>query len=345
LIAAKRTTVLACGVVSLALAVPGCLKKNPEFVGATSGSTSDDASATADDGITTSGGPGPADGSTTVTPLPGCAPNLESIRLAVFSPTCTVDGCHAGDVPAANLDLETVDLFEDLLDIASTTCLSWSRVVAGAPQQSILYAKVAGLATCEVDRPVEHEPLTSEDLDCIAGWIESIEDCERCEGTECIDLVADPGNCGACGFACPPGIACGGGQCNCPGGGIPCGGACIDPLTSTQHCGGCDNDCEGNPCAGGECQCVGLTECGGCVDTATDPDHCGGCDQPCEYGRSCDESMCGCSETVVSLATDVQPIFTATCVANGCHGGNNPKKDLSLEAGLAWSNLVDVTAL
>jgi hypothetical protein len=40
-----------------------------------------------------------------------------------------------------------------------------------------------------------------------------------------------------------------------------------------------------------------------------------------------------CSPGRPSLATHVQPIFDATCIAAGCHSGQLPQSDLSLEAG------------
>ena len=334
----------------LAVGSSGCLQRNPDFIGATEGATTETGESAGPGGSAdtqpgpSSTSPGGAESDTTDGSL-GCAPNLDSLRLSVFADNCTADGCHAGDVPAAALDLASVDLYEDLLDVPSNTCLTWSRVVAEQPDQSILYAKVAGIATCEVDRPVPHDMLPSDQLDCLGGWIETIVACERCGGVDCIDLQADAANCGACGVACPAEVACVAGVCACPEGSDACGDACVDLQTDAQHCGGCGNDCQGSPCTDGACACAGLTECGGCVDTQTDSQHCGGCDQPCGFGRSCQEGSCGCSPTLVSLAADVQPIFTAHCVANGCHGGANPKKDLRLEDGASWAELVDVPAV
>lgn len=64
---------------------------------------------------------------------------------------------------------------------------------------------------------------------------------------------------------CPPGVPCEGGLCRCPAQAtkddgslafgpngnkimeIACDGACVNPLTSDAHCGGC---CSCTPCAG-----------------------------------------------------------------------------------------------
>lgn len=37
-----------------------------------------------------------------------------------------------------------------------------------------------------------------------------------CSPGECVDLLSDPGNCGACGSSCQNGVACGGGVCGGP---------------------------------------------------------------------------------------------------------------------------------
>jgi hypothetical protein len=37
--------------------------------------------------------------------------------------------------------------------------------------------------------------------------------------TGCFNKKTDPGNCGRCGTACPPGAACVKGECRCPAGG------------------------------------------------------------------------------------------------------------------------------
>jgi len=46
----------------------------------------------------------------------------------------------------------------------------------------------------------------------------------------------------------------------------------------------------------------------------------------------------------VSFSGTVQPIFTASCVTNACHGGVMPQKGLVLVAGKSYSSLVNVLA-
>jgi hypothetical protein len=44
----------------------------------------------------------------------------------------------------------------------------------------------------------------------------------------------------------------------------------------------------------------------------------------------------------VSFKTDVEPILDAGCTANGCHTGARAKEALTLDAGKAYGELVDV---
>jgi hypothetical protein len=337
---------------SMGLGMGACEKLNPNFIEPTESDTAGTAESTVGTVDTTTGTTagttaGTVDDTATTSETTGglaCAPALESIRIAIFEPKCTNEGCHVGDRPAASLDLTTADLFVDLLDVPSAVCAEWSRVVAQDPQRSILYAKVAEIATCTPVDPVEHEPLTMEERDCLAGWINSIEACERCGGTDCIDLATDPLNCGACGVPCPAGVACVGGMCDCEAL-TACGDQCVDTEMDPLHCGGCDNDCDGAACLGGACDCaVQLLNCGACIDPMTDELHCGGCDQPCELGETCQNGMCLCSDIPVSFVGQVQPIFTANCVQGNCHDAISPKQGLNLEAGSAIADLVGVLA-
>lgn len=46
----------------------------------------------------------------------------------------------------------------------------------------------------------------------------------------------------------------------------------------------------------------------------------------------------------VTLSRDVQPIFTGNCLFSGCHAGSSPEEGMSLVAGQAFSNVVNVAA-
>jgi len=110
-------------------------------------------------------------------------------------------------------------------------------------------------------------------------------------GGECIDVTADPLNCGDCDVECPGGQRC-------------ADGACCTP--SPETCNGSDDDCDGEidegrgtdlgctdgeSCSEGSCACIAM--CGGsCVDTRSDAAHCGECGNACPSGLDCVDSIC-----------------------------------------------------
>lgn len=86
----------------------------------------------------------------------------------------------------------------------------------------------------------------------------------------------------------------------CAAGKIHCVGTCVDPLSSTQHCGGCEKACKtGQKCLDGFCVdacffCApGLSVCQGqCKDLQRDFFHCGGCNVKCATSTFCDNGQC-----------------------------------------------------
>ena len=142
---------------------------------------------------------------------------------------------------------------------------------------------------------------------CITGTL--------CKDGQCHDLASDDANCGACGTACAAGQVCSAGACaaTCGSGLVQCGSSCVDPKTSTTHCGasaGCTGASAGvacptgQPCVSGVCAslCGSSTSasiqiCNGvCTDTAFDANNCGGCGKVCTASNantSCGNGVCG----------------------------------------------------
>lgn len=300
------------------------------------------------DASTTASGDGDGDASSgdgDGTPA-DCVPEIEALRDEIFTPSCALAGCHASSASAGGLDLEAADLEAQLVGAPSGTCDGWVRVIPGAPDESLLYLKLAGPAPCGALMPPP-TGLPPEQSACVRAWIETLEgnNCETCGGDACIDLETDNDHCGECGNACPAGVPCTAGACTCPAGEDLCNGSCIDTMADHENCGSCDNACAANKvCWQGVCAdtCAALTECnGGCIDTQSDPDNCGACGNSCGDGNACEMGGCGCPGNGISFAGEVEPLFGG-CDGAGCHGFPAPAAGLDLRPGMVYSSLVGV---
>jgi hypothetical protein len=58
----------------------------------------------------------------------------------------------------------------------------------------------------------------------------------------------------------------------------------------------------------------------------------------CTYEKAEPQLLCAAPE-IVSFRKDIQPIFDDHCNTAGCHSGNNPTGNLSLEANIAYDQL------
>jgi hypothetical protein len=289
---------------------------------------------------------------------PPCPTSIDEVVSQVFELSCVDAGCHGSNDRAAGLDLQASSLELELFGKEAALCDAEVRVVPGDAASSYLMDKLRGTG-CGAQMPIG-APLPNETIDCIAAWIDGLDPAGACEtcgaGLLCIDLATDPANCGSCGNVCPAAASCTNGSCTCPGSESICNESCVDLMSDRMNCGSCGTDCGDLFCLEGQCSsdCGGLTECSGaCVDLSSDPKHCGVCGNPCGTGSSCIDSECQCGDTAVSLANDVQPVFTANCASSGCHDGNNRPgggpgasagaTSLDLRAGNTLQSLLDTT--
>jgi hypothetical protein len=99
---------------------------------------------------------------------------------------------------------------------------------------------------------------------CVPGCAPPYTDC----GGVCVDLMNDVDNCQFCGFACPTGTYCSGGNCvpnTCPENAVsnfwcPNLELCVDLQTSNQACGECSRVCSVY-CDNGLCACTSNADC------------------------------------------------------------------------------------
>ena len=94
-------------------------------------------------------------------------------------------------------------------------------------------------------------------LECLQGKCVSVcaspiwKDCNGIAEDGCETSLETPSNCGACGNACAPGVACIAGKCGCPAGQTQCTvdgtPQCVDLKSDDGNCGACNKPCPIDP--------------------------------------------------------------------------------------------------
>lgn len=252
-----------------------------------------------------------------------CSSDTSGLVRTVLAPRCGTSGCHTGGAdPAASLDLVSADLPSRVADTPAHECGTKTLIIPGNPEGSYLFEKISATKpACGERMPLNHDPLSTAELDCVRAWIRDLSPSTP---------KPDAGDAGPL-VECLPGLSA-------------CGTDCVDTQTDPKHCGGCDGVCA-VACAGGVCvqACPGSTQncSGACVDTTSNDYNCGACGTSCvAQGRMCAASACTCGATV-SFASQVQPIFSANCTGGGCHSGGSPREGMSLETGSSYAALVN----
>ena len=107
--------------------------------------------------------------------IQGLQPSLASIQANLFTPSCSVSGCHSGpagpNLPAG-MDLSTEDAsFASLVNVASVQVPSTLRVAAGDAGASYLVQKLAGTAAVGSQMPLGGPFLDQATIDVVGLWI------------------------------------------------------------------------------------------------------------------------------------------------------------------------------
>lgn len=185
------------------------------------------------------------------------------------------------------------------------------------------------------DATVERDTGRTDAPSCEPGCSSTRERC--CSGVggppRCVNVWADPSNCGLCGLDCVAtqrGDGCDAMQCTC-GGNVGCTGdlasVCCPATSDTPahcanlgrdfaDCGACGRACDptrANRCEGGTCRCgldgricdgtpasrccVDRFDVASCVDLRTDRNHCGACDRLCRPFEACVDGECVASDS------------------------------------------------
>jgi hypothetical protein len=107
----------------------------------------------------------------------GLQPSLASIQTSIFTPTCSVAGCHSGP-PGPNLpagmDLSSANAsFSSLINIASFQVPTTLRVAVGDADNSYLIRKLEGTSSVGSRMPQDGPFLDQATIDVIRLWIDT----------------------------------------------------------------------------------------------------------------------------------------------------------------------------
>lgn len=93
----------------------------------------------------------------------------------IFKKNCSVAGCHKGNYPPMNLNLEKDKFKESLVNIPSQEIPSLKRVNTDYPEKSYLLMKIRGDASIAGQRmPAGSPPLMDSEIKIIEEWVLSL---------------------------------------------------------------------------------------------------------------------------------------------------------------------------
>lgn len=301
-------------------------------------------------------------------PPPPFGANFSEIQANVFDTTCARSGCHLGAGAPQGLVLDAANSFALLVGVASTEVPSVLRVAPGDPNNSYLIQKLEGTAAVGVQMPFGGTPLDQATIDVIRQWISDGAIDDRTPSTNPIRVTSLAPVPGSTVNTVPAGIvamfdreldvstvntntflvdASGGDGSFGDGNETSLAAAAITtpgtaPMSATFDLTGVAMP--------DDTYRVRLLGSGASVILDIDANALDG-----EFSGSFpsgDGTQGGDFEATFELQQvtpvtfdDLQTsIFTPSCAVSGCHTGASPPQGLRLDAGFAFSNLVNVAS-
>lgn len=108
---------------------------------------------------------------TTPPPTPAFGANFSEIQSNVFTPTCATSGCHQGAGAPQGLRLDELNSYGLLVNVPSTQVPALDRVEPGDPGNSYLIQKLEGSASAGGQMPLGGTPLPQSTIDIIRQWV------------------------------------------------------------------------------------------------------------------------------------------------------------------------------
>lgn len=97
--------------------------------------------------------------------------------VSIFKANCSTAGCHRGDHPKKNLNLESDKFLSSIVNVASQEVNTQKRLDTTDPGKSYLLMKIRGDKGIKGSRmPDGGPPLKKEDIKTIQDWIFSLKE-------------------------------------------------------------------------------------------------------------------------------------------------------------------------
>lgn len=96
---------------------------------------------------------------------------LTRVQAEIFTPTCTVVGCHDAIGMEQGLVLIPGTSYGSTVGVASRQVPTLARIQPGSPADSYLYRKVTGSSIVGERMPAASPPLTEAQLRLLRSWI------------------------------------------------------------------------------------------------------------------------------------------------------------------------------